>query len=294
MYKYTKSLSIFIFLGLFITHNSFATDITSLPETATVTAVVGNFTVTPTDGGGSGIPTGLMFSGFAYPGATIYILKNSNLIKTTIADIKGGFNTTLDTETYSTNPMYTLYAVDKNGKQSLLMNYPIILKNDWITEISGIRFPPTVMSDKTEVRSGDSITISGYAVPNTLLDVVLENEKDTNILFHLLANVDGTYSITIPLRNLEKGDYMVHVNYKNDIKPSKVIGFTIGDTDIPSTELIINIPGDCNADQAINLVDFSVMAFWYGKSNPPVCTDTNTDNKIDLIDFSILAFYWTG
>jgi hypothetical protein len=41
-------------------------------------------------------------------------------------------------------------------------------------------------------------------------------------------------------------------------------------------------------------VDFSITAYWYGKENPPADVDFNGDGKVNLVDFSIMAFYWTG
>ncbi len=86
----------------------------------------------------------------------------------------------------------------------------------------------------------------------------------------------------------------MYIRYVDDARNSKLVKFVIGELNVPNTDIVENIPGDCNYDRLINLVDFSVLAFWYGKDNPPACVDTNRDNKIDLIDFSILAFWWTG
>ncbi|KKQ46505.1 MAG: hypothetical protein US65_C0037G0007 [Candidatus Yanofskybacteria bacterium GW2011_GWC2_37_9] len=94
--------------------------------------------------------------------------------------------------------------------------------------------------------------------------------------------------------NFSKGNYFTYVKYTDDIRISKLVEFLIGDTNIKSTDVTLNIPGDCNADGAINLTDFSVLAFWYKKQNPPVCVDINKDNIVDLIDFSILAYYWNA
>ena len=49
-----------------------------------------------------------------------------------------------------------------------------------------------------------------------------------------------------------------------------------------------------NKDSRVNLVDFSIAAYWYKRSTPPPSADLNGDGKVDLVDFSILAFYWTG
>ncbi len=60
----------------------------------------------------------------------------------------------------------------------------------------------------------------------------------------------------------------MHVNYPGDVRTSKLVRLIIGDANIPSAETVLNIPGDCNADRIINLVDFSILAFWYGQGEP--------------------------
>jgi hypothetical protein len=270
----------------------FATDIIDT-ALVNVSATVGATTSTPTtdNGGGSGSLTSLTFSGYAYPQAVVHVWKDGTPKTTTTADNSGYFTITLG-EVYSPNALYTLYAFDKLNRRSLLLNYPIVIKTGYMTQVSGIRFAPTISIDKTEVKFGDYITVSGYAQPNQKIDLSIYGLQDKD--FSLTSNTDGVYQITIPLLDLQKGNYNLHVNYKDDKRISKVVSFTVGDLNIPSIDLITNIPGDCNADQVINLVDFSVMAFWYGKSNSPACIDTNNDNIINLVDFSILAFYWTG
>ena len=59
------------------------------------------------------------------------------------------------------------------------------------------------------------------------------------------------------------------------------------------------IKGDLNGDCRVNLVDFSIAAYWYTRT---LSSDfalkeqeqLNGDSKISLIDFSIMAYYWTG
>jgi hypothetical protein len=49
-----------------------------------------------------------------------------------------------------------------------------------------------------------------------------------------------------------------------------------------------------NNDKQVNLVDFSIAAYWYKRPSPPANIDLNSDGKVDLVDFSIMAYYWTG
>ncbi len=291
---YNKKLIIKFFIILFVViffpHSIFASSHIATDNVSVSATVIGPI-IEDEEGGGGGGFTGIIFSGQAYPEATVHIWKNGIPKTTTISDNKGNFRVTI-TEVYSPNTLYTLYAVDKINRRSTLLNYPVVIKIGYLTEISGIRFAPTIGVNKVEVKADSDITISGYALPNTPLELVLIRLQ--NRIFNLVSNNDGTYQLVMPLKGFGKGEYKIRTNYLNDRRISKVVQFTIGDADVLSADLTKNIPGDCNVDQAIKLVDFSVMAFWYGKANPPKCVDTNKDNLINLVDFSILAFYWTG
>ena len=56
---------------------------------------------------------------------------------------------------------------------------------------------------------------------------------------------------------------------------------------------------DLNCDKRVNLVDFSIAAYWYKRTISAEFAvkekeRLNGDGKVDLVDFSIMAFYWTG
>lgn len=246
-------------------------------------------------GGGEGgsiikIPTSVNFSGWAYPLATVYVLKDGKLIKTTIAKTDGSFYVGID-ERDSTKSLYTVYAIDEIGQQSLLLNFPVVVNKGYYTEISGIRFAPTISSDKIEVEKNGYITISGYALPSKDIEIKIQKTKEQ--IFTGQVDNNGTYKFIYSLNGFPKGEYDVMARYVDDIRNSKLLKFIIGENNIYTNESLNNIPGDCNADHAINIVDFSVLAFWYNKLNPPSCVDINNDKVINLTDFSILAFYWT-
>ena len=50
---------------------------------------------------------------------------------------------------------------------------------------------------------------------------------------------------------------------------------------------------DINCDGKVNLVDFSIMYYWFEKSSVPSRVDLNKDSKVNIFDFSIMAFYWS-
>jgi len=290
-------LVIFLFCFLFVPNKEvFALTLTAT-ENVTVSAnVVGASPTNPAGNSGSiAIPqTTVRFSGQAYPNATVTVLKNTREAMSVLADNSGFFSVTLE-ELYDSTVLYTLFAVDVLGNKSILINYPIVVLSGFLTHLSGILFAPTVLIDKTEVKAGDYLTVSGYSLPNKELEVAISGqENNQKKVFTLTSFNDGSYKIIISLTGLPKGNYVLNIKYTDDPRVSKLVKFVIGEVNILSVDLVANIPGDCNADGVINLVDFSILAFWYGKSNPPRCVDTNHDNKIDLTDFSILAFWWTG
>ncbi len=265
-----------------------------ISEEVTVSARVGeDINVTP--GGSTGsivIPkTAVRFSGLAYPNAEVFLLKQGERETSVKANQNGEFSVTLE-ELYDNNILYSLFAEDIHGDRSLLLNYPIAVQVGFVTQLSGIRFAPTITTDKSQVLFGDYLTLNGFALPQKELEVNIKGVE--NKIFTLTSNLDGSYRIVLPILSLPRGEYNVYINYKDDTRTSKLVKFSIGDSNIFYTEELSSIPGDCNADKVINLVDFSVLAFWYGKENPPKCVDTNADNIINLVDFSILAFYWTG
>ncbi|OGI90575.1 hypothetical protein A2911_00410 [Candidatus Nomurabacteria bacterium RIFCSPLOWO2_01_FULL_40_15] len=286
-----KKIVIFLLLYLFLGGVVLAQ--AQSTENVSISARVGGEVVTTNNTSGSiGIPkTAVRFSGEAYPFATISVLKEGKKVVSVQADSRGSFSVTLE-EQYDSTIVYSLFATDVSGNQSLLINYPIAVYVGFITHLYGIRFAPTIVVDKAEVRFGDYLAVYGYSLSEADLEVFIEGKEKKN--FTLVSSKNGSYKIILPMQDLPKGEYVVYIRYVDDARNSKLVKFVIGELNVPNTDTVENIPGDCNYDRLINLVDFSVLAFWYGKDNPPACVDTNRDNKIDLIDFSILAFWWTG
>jgi hypothetical protein len=50
--------------------------------------------------------------------------------------------------------------------------------------------------------------------------------------------------------------------------------------------------GDLNCDGSVNLVDFSILLYYWGATSAKA--DVNNDGNVNLVDFSIMMFYWQG
>jgi len=79
---------------------------------------------------------------------------------------------------------------------------------------------------------------------------------------------------------------------------SKTVGFTVGTKNVlaqlPAQSII---KSDLNNDKRVNLIEFSILAYWFKRPLTQAAAplvDLNHDGKVDLVDFSILAYNWTG
>lgn len=258
-------------------------------HTVSVSARVGSIpTLDEPGGGGGGTQSGVRFSGLAYPFATITVQRGTAPDMTIRANSSGVFSIVIPDTTIN---FFTLFATDISGRRSTILNFPTVSYSGYLTDISGIRFAPTLVLDKLAMKQGDFISVSGSGLPG--IPAVLSIEGPQSTTFTLAADTSGAYAITVPL-SLVRGEYIVRIGYEGDTRTSKAIRLIIGDSNILKTEATANIPGDCNVDGRVTIVDFSVLAYWFGKQNPPTCVDPNHDKAVTLVDFSIVAFYWNG
>ncbi|MCP6719317.1 MAG: hypothetical protein KJI71_03740, partial [Patescibacteria group bacterium] len=52
---------------------------------------------------------------------------------------------------------------------------------------------------------------------------------------------------------------------------------------------------DLNFDNEIDIVDFSILLFFWQQTNPGNrCADINFDGIVNIFDFSIMMYWWSG
>jgi len=265
---------------------------------------------TNTGGGGGGggggysppsIPdTNVVFSGRAYPLSRVSILKDGQLVVTTIAGPDSNFTATISGLS-SGNYTFSVYGEDKNNIRSAPFTFPIYITSGVTTKISGIFISPTIAVDKSEVLKGDNLVIFGQSASSSEVTVSINSTEE--IFIKKNTDESGVYLVNLDTSILELGQH--HTKSKSAVSGEisefgQIVAFLVGNKNI-FTELNANciLKGDVNYDCKVNLVDFSIAAFWYKKplSEAFVIIESdklNADRKIDLVDFSIMAFYWTG
>ncbi|OGZ14229.1 MAG: hypothetical protein A3J08_03570 [Candidatus Lloydbacteria bacterium RIFCSPLOWO2_02_FULL_51_11] len=279
-----------------------ASSFSSFAIFGTPTPAASNTTTTTGGGGGGGVvapPTEVFFYGFAYPESTVLLLKNAQVVSSTRAKADASFQFSLTGITPGTHT-FGVVGEDASGHRSVTQSFTVKLTSAITTTLTGIVVPPTVMADKTDVRKGDTVKIEGKAQPGATVALYLGDtgNKIKKILAHVSANTAGSWSYMLPTVALALGGYDIQAlaeKGENKTGLSQSVSFTVGLENKVAT-LFAKAPThvDFNKDNKVNLIDFSIAAFWFKKESPPAHVDTNGDGKVDLVDFSILAYYWTG
>ncbi len=262
-------------------------------------------------GGGNSTPvevgpieTTISFSGRAYPLSQVVLLKDGQIALQTIAGPDARFDTSLKGLSAG-NYVFSLYSQDSNGKRSSLFTFSVFVTNGATTKVSGVFLSPTISVSKAMVKKGDDIAIFGQSVPKGNILISLDGGEKTVV--QTLSDAQGVYLYNLDTATLDFGQYLAQSksSFENEKSPfGESVSFSVLATSPKEkTETQKDIPlvanGGFNNDGRINLVDFSIAAYWYKRPLSQALRIMekelfNGDGKIDLVDFSIMAFYWTG
>ena len=252
-------------------------------------------------GGGGGfvnIPiTTVIFNGRAYPKSAVTLLKDAAVAASTVAGQDANFEITLSSVSAG-NYNFSLYSEDSKGRRSGLLTFPVTVTQGATTKVTGIFIAPTIDVDKSEVKRGDNIAIFGQSVPQS--DIIISVNSDDEFFGKTIADKDGIYFYNFDTSVLEYGSHLTKskASIGNQLVSgySPAISFKVGVKSAIKTETKI-LKGDDNGDGKVNLIDFSIVAYWYNRpltAEAKQKVDLNNDGKVNLTDLSILAYHWTG
>lgn len=277
----------------------------SLGDVIATSGEVSSTPVAPSGGGGGGgstssSTTGVFFSGYAFPLSKVVIMKDGVVVLETIAGGDARFSVRLSNIS-SGSHNFSVYSTDIDGIKSKSFSFPITISEDDSVTVSGIFIAPTIEVDKAQVKKGDDIKIFGQTTPES--DVTIQVNSETQVFVEAVSNDDGVYLYDFNTAPLEMGDHSTTSKTQLENGQSsgygKQVAFVVGTQNIPKEPGDGSCRADLNNDSRVNLVDFSIAAFWYNKSlSTEMITKEsdclNKDGKINLVDFSIMAYYWTG
>lgn len=254
-------------------------------------------------GGGGGVflptPTGVNFSGRASPGSEVTILRDAQVVATTIADDNANFSISI-TGMSSGNYIFSIYSEDNQDVRSALLTFPVSITFGVMVSIGGIFIAPTIALDKSEVRRGDNIAIFGQSAPNANITITVNSEEP--FFARTKTDEDGVFFYHFDTSPLTFGPHSARSKAARDGRISSFsnpAGFIVGTRNIMAVNEPRIIRGDVNNDRRVNLIDFSITAFWHRRSLSEAFRVVERerlsgDGRVDLVDFSIMAFHWTG
>lgn len=271
----------------------------TVSETIAITALVPSPTVSSGGGGssteGGSQDTGVLFRGIAYPGSPVQLLQNGRMVAQQPAGPDATFSISLS-GLRAGSYVFGIRGEDSEGRRSTLYTYTIIVTSGVTVIVQGIFLPPTVSIDKKEVRRGDVLTVLGKTAPGASVTVVFNSE--TQLIKRAIVDSIGNWVYKLNTLELDVGEHETKAQAENDsdITPfSQILSFKVGAQTVLNDEMSkLYTPYDLNKDGRVNLVDFSMLVYWYRRVGPPIAFDFNSDGQITLTDISIMMYHWTG
>lgn len=255
-------------------------------------------------GGGGVSPTAsIVLQGKTAPDASVKILKDSVLMAIIVADASGNFSY-IAGGLSSGDYRFSLYFDDKFSTRSASIDVQATVTTGQSITTDAVLLPVTIGTDKSQVKRGDDIQISGMTAPNaTVFITVTSGDGQKNFIYPVTAGSDGRYFLRLGTGALNYSTYKVSAYATLGALKSKnslITQFKVGEiTEIIPPGKKCPLKGDVNFDCRVNLVDFSITAYWFSRKISPGFLvlekeRLSGDGNITLIDFSILAYYWTG
>jgi hypothetical protein len=236
----------------------------------------------------------VIISGYAYPNSTVSILVDGNFFDTTNANSSGVYSITLDE---IARGVYTfgVYAQGSDNIKSSTFSTSFTVTGARTSALGNVNVSPSILVSPDPADPGQTLTVSGYSLPNA--NITIQNGRintDSSIEYLAVSNSSGRWSTTIDTTGFSVDTYQIQAKAKQtdgaSTHYSEYTFYGVGvEADVP-------LNADLNRDGKVNLIDFSILLFWWnstgGDSSPPA--DINLDGTVSLTDFSILLFNWTG
>lgn len=231
----------------------------------------------------------ITFKGKGSPGALVTILRGGAIVGTTQILTNGSFSKKI-TAVPPGISVFGIYAKDTQGRNTRTIYYTLNLAAGTSTTVSGVFLSPTISLSTTQAYKGENVVISGTTYPSSTLTIFL---SPGNKLFTTKARTNGRWSYSINTSNFGKGTYDLIARTLSPLGEysdfSKELSF-----EIFPRQAIECRGADLNLDGEIDIIDFSILLYFWGQKNPiNNCANINDSDTVDLVDFSIMMYYWT-
>jgi len=245
--------------------------------------------------GGSDVDLGdtqVNITGQTIPRATVNVILDSQSVGTVRADSSGNFDFATNASPGTISMGF--WTEDDNNVRSITFNTTFDVTQGAITNVAGVLIPPTIAVTDATVNPGDTVTFVGQAVPNSAIELHI---GDSQQILTTTSDSGGFWNVDFDTSGLAAAEYTARARFilgggslTTESSFSSTLQLFLGVDGSPTT------PSDLNRDGFVNLIDFSILIFWWqtagGSSDPPA--DINGNGRVSIEDFSILLFNWTG
>jgi len=266
----------------------------SVQESLNISVTIGE--VTPIPPSYPWLPSGgmpltkVIFEGRAYPSAFLTLLKNGEVAATFFAQDSGLFKTELtglEGGTYT----FGIWAEDIEGRKSVTLSFALGILKGTITTISGIFISPTIEIFPTQIERGQRLNVFGQAFPESEIHIFISPEETVK---KTKTSLKGEWLYELDTGFLKEGEHEVQAKafYKDGEQSefSQPLSFLV----LPPGALIC-WGADLNLDGEVNIIDFSILLYFWERIDPEnICADINFNGIVDIFDFSIMMYWWTG
>ena len=232
------------------------------------------------------------FQGIAAPYGRVAITRDAQtpLTMSTVADAV--FDVSLSNEPVGQH-VYKISGTDRDGLSLAPLTVSLNLTSGSATFITGLFLGPSITIDKTSVKLGQFVTVSGSTAPDSDLTISVNSVKALS--FSVTANPAGRWSKMINTQDVGVGTHTVKARAvsggTNISEFSQTVSFAVN----PLGQCDGKKTADLNCDGRVNLTDFSILLFFWQQRNPANArADINADGQVTIVDFSIMLFQWTA
>jgi len=278
-----------IFVITFIFFPVFGFSQTSTVNISVNANVGGGVPPPPPPGGGVPVLTKVVFEGRAYPNAFLTILKNGVVAATFLAENSGLFKkelTGLRGGTYT----FGIFAEDTEKRKSVTLSFTVSILEGMTTTISGIFISPTIELLPTQVEKGDKVNIFGQVFPESQVNIFVSSKE---VVKETTADEKGNWVYKLDTGPVDEGEHEVRAKAlygDGEQSPfSQTLSFLVLKRGVLTCK-----GADLNFDGKVNIIDFSILLYFWGQKNPANrCADINSDGTVNIVDFSIMMYWWT-
>lgn len=248
-------------------------------------------------GGGGGSETDLgdtqvSVTGRSIPAQTVHVLLDGKEVGTVRADSAGRFD--FATNASPGTVSLGFWTQDSTGTKTITYTTTFDITQGAITNVNGLLIPPSIKVNDNSINPGEQVVFSGQTVPNTSVEVHIDASAQ---VLRTTSAANGTWSIAFNTTGLSSAEHTARARFilgtgtlTTQSSFSTTLQLFVGVAGAPSR------PSDLNRDGGVNLIDFSILIFWWGTAggNSEPKADISGNARVGLEDFSILLFNWTG